>query len=493
MSTNAYVAKSPTPSPLPLMQPPLIETGIGNGYAATLYDVDLKHYTSAQRRQSKSKVSKAPHSKPSSKVPPSIERSLPTPTSSTSSTHLKARPTTPPPSSSLSLKTSDIIAAMDHSTLDSVRLTSSALEHTALAAFATTTISTENTFETSSKPVLLSGGLVSRKSRENLQGQRGKGDESPTQQKGRLTTRTDLAAPVIDTNIRTETSTTDEELELSQIPSRNHHHHHHQDQQRKASVIHADLTLRQTPTILSSGADAPTKPESTKVNTFPSGTSPLPPNDADYDRHDSKTSTTTQIRLTTSKRITSAGTVGSTIKQLDQAMKQKTSSTSFGVDTKNNPSTTPSSRQQPLTSPTALQQKAASRRSAVLDKVLQFERAYSMDDMAQRRASSYIPRRERFMYLQHDTNMPNATTATKASYGYHRVSVSIMAAAARFEAGKSVAIQTDDNKRTAPMVTKKTHFGRSTPFATEEEWFLPNAEKSQEQESEVVTWLLGEA
>lgn len=489
MSGSASVAQSATSSSLSLIPPPFIEAGIGNGYASTLYDVDLKHYNRAQRRQSKPKVAKAPPSNPSNKVLPSIERSLPTPTSSTSSNYLKARSTTPPPSSSTPLKASDVVAAVDRSTLNSAPRTDPASGLTTQATSATPTTGSESISEAPYKPVLLSGNSSSKKSRESLRHQRGKGDESPNQQKGELIAGTNTEAPVInDKNIKTESSAIDKKLDPSPILAKKQHHH--QGEQCKALVNHADLPLCQTPTILSSGTGAPTKPESTPVNTPTCSTSPLPPSDTDCGRPDSKTATTTSIRLTLppSKRTTAAGTVGSTIKQLDQAMKQTISSASLDVDAKNDPATTTGNRQRLLTLPTALQQKAVSRRSVVLDKVLQFERAYSMDDMAQRRASSYIPRRERFMYLQHDTS---AAAETKASFGHHRVSASIKAAAARFEEGTSVAIQTDDNRRTTPIGTKDTHFGRSTP--SEEKWFLPNAEKTLEQESEVVTWLLGEA
>jgi hypothetical protein len=237
------------------------------------------------------------------------------------------------------------------------------------------------------------------------------------------------------------------------------------------------------------------------------------------------------------RQISAAGTVGNTIKQLDQAVKQKSSSSSVrqrtspssstasspSIDTKDDPlNPSPSNRQ--LSPPPSIQQKSASRKSVVLDKVLQFERAHSLDDVAQRRASSYIPRRERFMYLQRDPNAlerstPKSATGTSSSASQYMVrpgtSAAIAAAAARFAAGVSMATQTDIPPPAAPSLVVTDETGNipvqkpTKPTADDnddaislcgivdgdEEWFLPEDEWEDihEQENAVAEWLLGEA
>ncbi|KAI8065922.1 hypothetical protein BC940DRAFT_303206 [Gongronella butleri] len=215
--------------------------------------------------------------------------------------------------------------------------------------------------------------------------------------------------------------------------------------------------------------------------------------------------------------------------------------------------------------PPALQRRSSARKSMVLDKVLQFERAHSIDDLQnngtrqERRASSYIPRRERFMYLQQNPNSLERNKTQQYPHLHHanrlstihsttspssaawvrpqRTSDAIAAAAARFEAGTSLGVQTDNPKnakRTAvapPTLivtdangenTKKTtrriknddasdaseeekdsdndddmddDFSEHGVVDGDEEWFLPDEEWEDfaEQDSAVAEWLLGEA
>lgn len=272
---------------------------------------------------------------------------------------------------------------------------------------------------------------------------------------------------------------------------------------------------------------------------------------------------------------TTAGTVGSTIKQLDEVVKQK-STTSIStskppIDIKRSniskniqeiENKNENDQQQEVTSsllatsksPRSLSSSslslssssitsASSRRSLVLDKVLQFERAHSVDDVTQRRSSSYIPRRERFMYLQRDPNalVERSTTTNSATNSIVRpgTSASIAAAAARFAAGVSLGIQTDQQEEqeekimtpstptlvvtdesgnsknassTLPTKNKKTSSSSIMRMNNDldsdndsgsehgivegdEEWFLPDDEWEdiQEQENAVAEWLLGEA
>ncbi|KAI8083127.1 uncharacterized protein BX664DRAFT_301765 [Halteromyces radiatus] len=142
----------------------------------------------------------------------------------------------------------------------------------------------------------------------------------------------------------------------------------------------------------------------------------------------------------------------------------------INVTDTNQDTTNTTSRQ--LSTPPTIQQKSSSRKSLVLDKVLQFERAHSLDDIAQRRASSYIPRRERFMYLQRDPNAlerpTNKSTSTSSAATYHST------------------LSDDDMDDTA---------SEHGVVDGDEEWFLPEDEWEdiQEQENAVVEWLLGEA
>ncbi|KAI9300313.1 hypothetical protein BJ944DRAFT_244313 [Cunninghamella echinulata] len=277
-----------------------------------------------------------------------------------------------------------------------------------------------------------------------------------------------------------------------------------------------------------------------------------------------------------SSTTTTAGTVGSTIKQLDEVVKQK-STTSITtskppidikrsniskniqeIENKNEndqQQEVPSSLLATSKSPRSLSSSslslssssitsASSRRSLVLDKVLQFERAHSVDDVTQRRSSSYIPRRERFMYLQRDPNalVERSTTtnsATANSIVRPGTSASIAAAAARFAAGVSLGIQTDQQEEqeekimtpSTPTLVVTDESGNSKNASStlsaknkktssssimrinndldsdndsgsehgivegDEEWFLPDDEWEdiQEQENAVAEWLLGEA
>ncbi|CAO3619211.1 unnamed protein product [Cunninghamella echinulata] len=281
-----------------------------------------------------------------------------------------------------------------------------------------------------------------------------------------------------------------------------------------------------------------------------------------------------------SSTTTTAGTVGSTIKQLDEVVKQKSTSSITTskppIDIKRsniskniqeienkNENDQQQQQQQEISSPLLATSKsskslsssslslssssitsASSRRSLVLDKVLQFERAHSVDDVTQRRSSSYIPRRERFMYLQRDPNAlversTTTTLTTTSSIVRPGTSASIAAAAARFAAGVSLGIQTDQQEEqeekvmtpSTPTLVVTDESGHSKNASStlsaknkklssssimkmnndldsdndsgsehgivegDEEWFLPDDEWEdiQEQENAVAEWLLGEA
>ncbi|KAI8138910.1 hypothetical protein BJV82DRAFT_673252 [Fennellomyces sp. T-0311] len=140
--------------------------------------------------------------------------------------------------------------------------------------------------------------------------------------------------------------------------------------------------------------------------------------------------------------------------------------------------------------------------SSVLDKVMKFEQANSLDDFAQQhhrqhRASAYIPRRERFLYLQREPGL--LERRTPASFKPRPIAV-------------DAEVQTDPVRETnappALVITTEDDMGVTTRKEVDmesgsehgmvdgdEEWFLQDDEwdDTQDQETAVVEWLLGEA
>ncbi|KAL0093692.1 hypothetical protein F4703DRAFT_1729795, partial [Phycomyces blakesleeanus] len=117
---------------------------------------------------------------------------------------------------------------------------------------------------------------------------------------------------------------------------------------------------------------------------------------------------------------------------------------------------------------------ASSRRkeSAVLDKVLKFEQVSSLDDYR----ASYVSRRERFLYLQRD---PIALERKKPT-------------PVRQPRGIDASVQTET---VVPIVAVRKTDSEHGMVDGDEEWFLQDDEWEdvQDQESAVVDWLLGEA
>ncbi|CAO3682590.1 unnamed protein product [Rhizopus microsporus] len=111
--------------------------------------------------------------------------------------------------------------------------------------------------------------------------------------------------------------------------------------------------------------------------------------------------------------------------------------------------------------------------NAVLDKVLKFERASSLDDGAHQRVSS-LPRRERFLYLQQD---PSAIERKSTS----------LRPGTRTK-GIDVAVQTEPIKKES--VEKKEE--EQGLIDGDEEWFLQDDEWDEQEETAIVEWLLGE-
>ncbi|ORZ04489.1 hypothetical protein BCR42DRAFT_497014 [Absidia repens] len=508
----------------------------------------------------------------------SIEKSLPTPTSSTSSRQSKHRAPIPvpvpvpvveprPAAVKSTLSESPITTTSEHTTAcstSSTRTSTSDAKETALPTPSATTTAPNKTPTPSTvrPPTLRRGSLSNRKSRENLRRQREKEAKAGS----------DTATSTTSANDATATTTTTKQ----QKPARSSKSSPSLTEQQQSSSDSLDSLDANATTTLpppTTTTNAPQRPSSyvakrasmagasrrqslhesyaidvTVENSDTTSTSTSTSTNNNNNNNNDTTSPSTPPSSTVVARSPSpaAGTVGNTIKQLDKVVQQKSSSSSIqSIATPTTASrkaslasissTSETSLSLP-TQPPALQQKSASRKSAVLDRVLQFERAYSLDDTntsQQRRASSYIPRRERFMYLQRDPHAlekkpttPNTSNSNINSTAVVRpgTSATIAAAAARFAAGVSMAIQTEPEvarqaaAAAAPpalMITDddgKHHHQHSPTIMTptvdhsdavsehgvvdgDEEWFLPDDEWEdvQEQENAVAEWLLGEA
>ncbi|KAI9321370.1 hypothetical protein BX666DRAFT_2023511 [Dichotomocladium elegans] len=158
--------------------------------------------------------------------------------------------------------------------------------------------------------------------------------------------------------------------------------------------------------------------------------------------------------------------------------------------------------------------------SRVLDKVLQFERANSVDDSAQeyyrqQRASSYMPRRERFLYLQSEPGLLERRTASAIKPRPIMVDVEVQTDPITIvdedddeydddneeqeSAGPPALVITDEMGISVSKELEVDNFSeRSSEHGMvdgDEEWFLQDDEwdDDQDQENAVVEWLLGEA
>ncbi|KAF7729620.1 hypothetical protein EC973_003993 [Apophysomyces ossiformis] len=193
-------------------------------------------------------------------------------------------------------------------------------------------------------------------------------------------------------------------------------------------------------------------------------------------------------------RLSTAGSVGMSIKAWDEILKQNTadkrrSTISFDDDEANSGSDAESNRR-----------RSRKVEGKVLDKVLKFEGASSLDDYR----ASYVPRRQRFVYLQRS---PNALER-KPTRPLSRVA----------PLGIDMATQTEPEEKKKDVtptlvVTTEGSLGpmkrreidaesiisqRSSEHGVmdgDEEWFLQDDEWEdvQDQENAVVEWLLGDA
>lgn len=232
------------------------------------------------------------------------------------------------------------------------------------------------------------------------------------------------------------------------------------------------------------------------------------------------TTTPTTTATTTTATTTTTSTTITAGRRSPVTMARRSAAVEQGISTNSNdnhgdeevPATT-------STTPAAAMR--APRPSSVLDKVMQFERANSLDDSAQQhhrqqRTASYMPRRERFLYLQREPGLleRRSTTYTTTAHA-SRPPVTV-------DAGVQtdpvlVTNHDDDNDgppalvitdETGVSISKSIHAGDISDSENlsdksserglvegDEEWFLQDDEWDdvQDQENAVVEWLLGEA
>ncbi|KAI7849382.1 hypothetical protein BDC45DRAFT_275991 [Circinella umbellata] len=153
--------------------------------------------------------------------------------------------------------------------------------------------------------------------------------------------------------------------------------------------------------------------------------------------------------------------------------------------------------------------------SSVLDKVMKFEQN-SLDDFAQQhhrqhRASAYIPRRERFLYLQREPGVLERRINPAFASKPRPIPVDAEVQTDPLPEPLIKPSSDSNNSGNTPpalVITTEDEMGMTTHKELDmesgsehgmvdgdEEWFLPDDEweDTQEQETAVVEWLLGEA
>ncbi|KAG2195881.1 hypothetical protein INT47_002924 [Mucor saturninus] len=124
--------------------------------------------------------------------------------------------------------------------------------------------------------------------------------------------------------------------------------------------------------------------------------------------------------------------------------------------------------------------------NAVLDKVLKFERASSLDDDVSHQRVSHMPRRERFLYLQQDPSaIERKSTMTSSTKKMPSVVIRRI--------GIDQGVQTDLPPVTTTTTTRE-QVGEEEHGTVDgdEEWFLQDDEWDEQEETAMVEWLLGE-
>ncbi|KAI7874535.1 hypothetical protein K492DRAFT_240794 [Lichtheimia hyalospora FSU 10163] len=231
----------------------------------------------------------------------------------------------------------------------------------------------------------------------------------------------------------------------------------------------------------------------------------------------SNTTTTTTITTATTTSPTTAPTTNNatTGRRSPVTMARRTATVEQGNSTHSNNNNSHGDEEVSTTPAPAIR---APRPSSVLDKVMQFERANSLDDSAQQhhrqhRTASYMPRRERFLYLQREPGLlerRSTTYTTTANTRPITVDAGVQtdpvlvtnhdendgppALVITDETGVSISksIHTEDVSDSENLSDKSSERGL---VEGDEEWFLQDDEWDdvQDQENAVVEWLLGEA
>ncbi|GAN04740.1 conserved hypothetical protein [Mucor ambiguus] len=196
------------------------------------------------------------------------------------------------------------------------------------------------------------------------------------------------------------------------------------------------------------------------------------------------------------QRVSTVGSVSVSIKQWDDILKSEETATSANVipPAAHRRSVLRQLRQQQQQQVSeqdpdgsAPNSSSSSNNNAVLDKVLKFERASTLDD---HQRVSHMPRRERFLYLQQDPSAierKSTILSPKKPIIQHTPHRAI---------GIDQGVQTDFVKQD----TAKKHGISSVDDDEEEhgevdgdeEWFLQDSEWDEQEEVAMVEWLLGD-
>lgn len=196
------------------------------------------------------------------------------------------------------------------------------------------------------------------------------------------------------------------------------------------------------------------------------------------------------------QRVSTVGSVSVSIKQWDDILKSEEPTTT----TNSNGVIPPAAHRRSVLRQLRQQQQqqvdkqdqdgtspAGANNNAVLDKVLKFERASTLDD---HQRVSHMPRRERFLYLQQDPSAIERKSSIlppkKPIIQHHHRAVGI-----------DQGVQTDFIKENS-----KKHNNHSSDdnddddehgeVDGDEEWFLQDSEWDEQEEVAMVEWLLGE-
>lgn len=192
------------------------------------------------------------------------------------------------------------------------------------------------------------------------------------------------------------------------------------------------------------------------------------------------------------QRVSTVGSVSVSIKQWDDILKPEEPTTS----TNSNGVIPPAAHRRSVLRQLRQQQQvdeqgqdgsssAGANNNAVLDKVLKFERASTLDD---HQRVSHMPRRERFLYLQQD---PSAIERKSSNLSPKKPIIQHHHRAIGIDQG----VQTDFIKG-----NPKKHNNHSSDddddehgeVDGDEEWFLQDSEWDEQEEVAMVEWLLGE-